>query len=238
MENIDKLFIVMPAYNEEDNLRNIVEEWYPVVVSIGSTSRLVIIDDGSKDNTFQLLKELSADRPQLIPLTKPNSGHGPTILYGYHYAIENGADYIFQTDSDDQTLVEEFPPFWQQRKNHDMVCGYRPVREDGFFRLVITRTLRFLLKIIFGVWVKDANMAYRLMKTSSLNKIINKVPHDFFLSNVLVSVLFIKNGMAVKYIPVTVRPRQAGVNSINGMKIVKIGFKAIGDFVKIRSQIK
>ncbi|MFR5150156.1 MAG: glycosyltransferase [Ruminococcus sp.] len=66
-------------------------------------SRLVIINDGSKDNTYELLQKCAATRPLLIPLDKPNGGHGPTVLYGYRYAIRQKADYIFQTDSDGQT---------------------------------------------------------------------------------------------------------------------------------------
>ena len=47
------------------------------------------------------------------------------MLYAYHYALEQGADYVFQTDSDGQTLPEEFWPFWEQRKEYDMLIGNR-----------------------------------------------------------------------------------------------------------------
>lgn len=64
----------------------------------GGYSRLVIIDDGSKDNTFSVMQEYAKTRPLFQPLTKTNGGHGHTVLYGYRYAIEKGADYIFQTE--------------------------------------------------------------------------------------------------------------------------------------------
>ena len=64
--------------------------------------------------------------PQLIALTKNNEGHGATVQYGYRYAIEEGADYIFQTDSDGQTLPEEFPKFWRHRNRAAMVIGNLP----------------------------------------------------------------------------------------------------------------
>ena len=84
-------------------------------------SRLVIINDGSKDDTYEKLLSLAESRPYLIPLTKPNGGHGPTVIYGYRYAIEQGADYIFQTDSDGQTVPSEFEGFWEKRKKYDAV---------------------------------------------------------------------------------------------------------------------
>ena len=66
---MDKLFIVIPAYNEEENIRQVVEDWYPVVEKHngGGESRLVIIDDGSKDSTFDILKSCAEDKPLLLP---------------------------------------------------------------------------------------------------------------------------------------------------------------------------
>ena len=89
----------------------------------GGRSRLVVVDDGSRDNTHEILTSYARENPLLVPLTKENGGHGAAILYGYRYSIEHGADYIFQTDSDGQTLPEEFGQFWQRRKAYDMVIG-------------------------------------------------------------------------------------------------------------------
>ena len=107
---MDKLYIVIPAYNEQDNIELVVNDWYPIIEKHNGNgqSRLVIIDDGSKDSTYEKLKQCAETRPLLTPLTKPNGGHGATVLYGYKYALKNGADYIFQTDSDGQTLPDEF----------------------------------------------------------------------------------------------------------------------------------
>ena len=107
-------------------------------------SRLVIINDGSKDDTYEKLLSLAESRPYLIPLTKPNGGHGPTVIYGYRYAIEQGADYIFQTESDGQTVPSEFEGFWEKRKKYDAVIGKRPVRGDGQDRAFVEHTLCFL----------------------------------------------------------------------------------------------
>ena len=110
---MEKLYIVIPAYNEEMNITSVAREWHTVVETISEDSKLVIIDDGSKDSTYQVLTELSKELPQLEVITKKNSGHGATVLYGYRYALEQNADYIFQTDSDGQTLPEEFYGFWE-----------------------------------------------------------------------------------------------------------------------------
>lgn len=227
---MDRLYIVIPAYNEEENITAIIKDWYPIVERIGNGSKLVIIDDGSKDSTYSIMKELSASLPAFLPLTKPNGGHGATVLYGYHYALKEGADYIFQTDSDGQTLPEEFWPFWEQREAYDMIIGNRKDRQDGLSRVFVTKTLKFILWLYFRVNIKDANTPFRLMKASTLQEQITFIPKDHNLSNVLLSALYAKRKLAVKYLPITFRPRQGGVNSINMKKIIRIGRQALKDF--------
>ena len=236
---MDRLFIIIPAYNEEDNIRQIIEEWYPVVEKHNGNgqSRLVIIDDGSRDSTYSIMQEYEKGRPLFQPLTKSNGGHGATVLYGYYYALEHGADYIFQTDSDGQTLPSEFEPFWKQRKQYDTVIGWRKGREDGAGRVFTTKVLKGVIRLCFGVSVRDANTPYRLMKAETLRKDIGLIPKDFNLSNVLVSVIFTKKKRKIKYIPITFRPRQGGVNSVSMKNIFRTGKKALGDFRKINRQL-
>ncbi len=235
---MEKLFIVIPAYNEEENIDAVAREWHEVVKNISADSKIVIIDDGSKDHTFKKLQELKKELPQLEPLTKKNGGHGATLLYGYHYALEQGAEYIFQTDSDGQTLPSEFEPFWDRRTTNDVIIGYRNHREDGFSRVIVTKVLKIVLRCIFGLKITDANTPYRLMNRDILAKYIVKVPKNFNLSNVMLTVLFLHNKENVAFLPITFRQRQGGVNSINIPKITKIGIQAVKDFRQIKLSMK
>ena len=127
---MDRLYIIVPSYNESKNVKKLIEDWYPIVENHdgNGTSCLVVIDDGSKDNTYELLKLFAKDKPLLQPLTKTNGGHGQTVLFGYQYALDHGADYIFQTDSDGQTSPNEFEQFWQVRQYYDAIFGNRKKR--------------------------------------------------------------------------------------------------------------
>lgn len=237
---MDKLYIVIPAYNESENIKQVIEDWYPVIEKYNGNgdSRLVIIDDGSKDNTYEIMCKLAEKRSLLKPVTKTNSGHGATVLYGYRYALQEGADYIFQTDSDGQTCPEEFHQFWENRKKYSAVIGYRNHRKDGISRIFVTKTLKLVLRLIFGLNVTDANTPFRLMSREILKEYLPDIPKDFNLSNVMLTVLFLYNKETVKFIPITFRPRQGGVNSINLPKITKIGVKAVKDFRIIKKRIK
>ena len=154
---MDSIFVVMPAYNEQENIRTVVKQWYSVLEGKSSDSRLVVADSESTDNTHEILKKLQRSYPQLEILQHTQKQHGPKVLALYRYAIENRADYIFQTDSDGQTNPKEFEQFWKLRERYDIVVGKRTVRGDGKSRAFVEYVVCVLLKIFFGVDVPDAN---------------------------------------------------------------------------------
>ena len=233
---MSSLFIVIPAYNESENIKKTIMDWYPVVENHNDQgqSRLVIINDGSKDNTYEIVCEMAKTRPLLIPLTKPNGGHGSTVLHGYRYAIENNADYIFQTDSDGQTNPGEFEQFWRKRKMYDAILGDRQERGDGKSRKFVENTVCFLLRMIFGVKVPDANAPFRLMKADLVKKYIGRLPEHYNLPNIMFTTYFVYYKEKATFIPITFRPRKAGTNSINLKKITRIGIQAVKDFYHLK----
>lgn len=234
---MEKLFIVVPAYNEEANIEKLIMDWYPVVQNVGTESRLVIVNDGSKDGTWQMLQALTENRPQLLALTKQNGGHGSTVLFGYRYAIENGADWIFQTDSDGQTNPAEFAQFWESRNDYDAIIGNRTVRGDGKSRKMVENVVCLLLWLIFGIRVKDANAPFRLMKADLVAKYIDRLPRDYNLPNIMFTTYFVYYREKVSFLEISFKPRQGGTNSINLKKIFRIGYKAMGDFISLRKEM-
>lgn len=233
----DTLYIVIPAYNEEETIEQVARDWHRAAELGGEDSRLVIVNDGSRDGTEEKLRALQQELPRLIPLTKENGGHGAAVLYGYRYALAHGASYVFQTDSDGQTLPEEFPFFWENRRAYAAIIGRRNKRQDGLSRIIVTKVLKLVLLIVLHVNVPDANTPFRLMDAGVLEKYLPRIPEDFNLSNVLLSALLVKHGEKVLFTPITFKPRQGGVNSINLRKIVKIGLKAVQDFRTLRRSL-
>lgn len=238
---MDTIYFVLPAYNEEANIKDVIKQWHPVCEKInaeGHVAKLVIANDGSKDRTFAIMQELQAKYPLLKPLDKQNSGHGATVMYLYKYAMNNGANYIFQTDSDGQTLPEEFWQMWENRDKYDFQIGTRGGRQDGASRVFVTKTLRFVVWLMFHVWVKDANTPFRLLKSEKLKPILDIIPQDYNLTNVAVSAIAVRWHYNIGWYPITFRPRQGGVNSINMRRIFKIGLKALTDFRTINKNLK
>ena len=231
----DIIYFVMPAYNEEANIEEVIREWHPICEKInaeGHEAKLVIANDGSKDNTFDIMQQLQKKYQFFVPLDKPNSGHGATVLFLYHYAIDQGANYVFQTDSDGQTRPDEFWQMWENREKYDFQIGTRGGRQDGASRVFVTKTLRLVVWQMFHVWVKDANTPFRLLKIEKLNPILDIVPKDYNLANVAVSAIAVRWNYKIGWYPITFRPRQGGVNSINMKRIFGIGKKALGTSVR------
>lgn len=238
---MSKIYFVMPAYNEAENIEKTIIQWYPIIETLnrmGEDPKLVIANDGSKDKTFEIMNGLKEMYPLLEPLNKPNSGHGATVLYLYRHAIQEGADYIFQTDSDGQTSPDEFWQMWENRDKYDFQIGYRQGRQDGGNRVFVTKTLRLVVWLMFHEWVIDANTPFRLMRTDKLQRIMNVIPKDYGLCNVAISAIGTKWNYMIGWCKITFKPRQGGVNSINMKRIVKIGWKALSDFWSINHKIQ
>ena len=234
----DILYIVMPAYNEEANIESVVREWYPHIAYKAEGSKLVIADAGSSDSTHAILKQLCSEFDRLEILEDTDKQHGPKCIALYDHAISRGADYIFQTDSDGQTSADEFPAFWHHRHEYDVILGNRKKRGDGRIRFFVEKVVTWLLYFFFKVRVPDANVPFRLMESGCLKKYLYRIPEDYFLPNIILTAFFKHYGCRVGYKSISFKGRTAGKNSIDLIKIVKIGIKALGDFCRFAKEMR
>ncbi len=236
---MDVLYIVIPAYNEAENAEKLIEEWYPVVErhSAGGASRLVIVDDGSQDETAAIVQEACRTRPMLELISQKNGGHGSAVLTGYRYAVACRADYIFQTDSDRQTLPSEFEGFWRQRKRFEAIIGRRRHRQDGAGRVLVTKTLKVLLFVLFQEYIPDANTPYRLMRLEALREALSYIDPGEVVPNIMISAIFAKQKRKVLYRDITFRQRQGGKNSLNPGRILRLGSEALGRLMVLKNKI-
>ena len=235
---MSSLYIVMPAYNEESNIESVVKDWYKILDKYDENSKLVVADKGSTDNTHEILKNLQKDYPKLEILDTEYKEHGPKVIALYKYAIKNNADWIFQTDSDGQTNPDDFNGFYELSKDYDIILGNRTERGDGKSRARVEKIVCFLVKTIFGVNVPDANAPFRLMKTEIVSKYINKLPDDYNLPNIMMTTFFGRFNEKLAFKKIEFKPRTKGKNSINLVKIVKIGWKAVGDFMNFKKDME
>ena len=234
---MDTLYVVMPAYNEADNIEKVVRDWYVVLEQASPESRLVVADSGSTDDTHQVLLRMQKDYPKLLTLDTEYKEHGPKLLALYKYGIECGADYIFQTDSDGQTNPKEFADFWNDRGRYDAIIGNRILRGDGHGRKVIEKVVVTLLKLFFHVNVPDANAPFRLMKSDVLGKYLDRMPKDYYLPNIMLTTYFAYYREKLLFREISFAPRLRGENSIDYVSITKIGMRALKEFHEFKKDL-
>ncbi len=118
-----------------------------------------------------------------------------------------------------------------------MIIGNRHERDEGIFRRIVTLTLRLMLRIIFGVSLIDPNTPFRLMNAGTLKKFIYRIPDGQEHSNALIAAMYAKNHLAIKYLPITFKKRKTGKSWVRLSKILKIGWEALWDFIKLSKRL-
>ena len=231
-----ELIAVIPVYNESANIESVVAEWVACLKAEVGEFQIILLNDGSTDNTGEVLARLATTYgAALRVVNKANSGHGRTCRVGYDLALELGAPWVFQIDSDGQCDPAHFHDFWMQRDRFDCIYGLRTIRDDGVGRVFVSYCCRVLLWLVAGAYIQDPNVPYRLMRAEVLREALRMVPNDFDIQNVALSLALRKLGNPRwKYVPIHFRARQGGEHHLNYRKIIRMGFNMLRDLGRIR----
>jgi len=219
-----ELILVMPVYNEADCISDVVSKWREAFAHLGIDAELLVLNDGSKDDTAQQLERF-ADDERVHVINKANSGHGPTILQGYRQAVKR-ANWVFQVDSDDEMAPDSFAAFWKRREKYDAIFGIRWHREQDPTRGILSAGSRAVVKLLFGRGVRDVNVPYRLMRASALMPVVEAIPDDTFAPNLLISGVLGRKRNRVANIPVPHKHRKTGAVSLDPRKLGRIAARS------------
>ncbi len=161
------LSIVLPAYNEAENIDRSVKTLIDVSRSICDKFEIIVVNDGSTDRTSSILN--SIDSKNLVIVNhKNNLGYGEALKSGIRSTMY---DYIFITDSDLQFDANELCEFIKFIPEYDAVVGYRYKRNDPIIRLINAWIWNKINKLLFGLNYKDIDCAFKLFKASKLKNI-------------------------------------------------------------------
>jgi glycosyltransferase involved in cell wall biosynthesis len=231
-----ELAVVMPVYNEEANIETVLTEWLAEFSRLEISFSILTVNDGSRDGTGAVLDRLAQRFPaQIVPINKTNAGHGRACRAGYDRATKTDAAWTLQIDSDGQCDPRFFAEFWNARDDADCIFGLRTSRDDGAMRSLISGLCRLATSALCGIDLKDANVPYRLMRTSVLSKALARIPGDFDMQNVALTVALKRDrSLRWKYVPIHFRDRQGGTNSINLRRIAAMGWQMLRSFHRIQ----
>ncbi|MFC1646382.1 glycosyltransferase family 2 protein [Candidatus Omnitrophota bacterium] len=224
--------IIMPCYNEAAFIEKVVRNYYEAIISKISDSELIVVDDCSHDNSLHILNSLQTEYPKLKVLrTASNSGHGRAIRTGYENATKK---YIFQVDSDDQFDANDFWKFYDVREDYDFVLGVRKDRSDPPERIVLSWVVNAANFLVFGIWMKDSNCPFRLMKKEITDTYLKMIPNDAIAPNLMLSLIAKKNRAKMLELPVSHFIRNGTPASSSTWKLTKLALKGFTQLLKWR----
>ena len=229
---IGPVSVVMPVYNEEGIIERTVRDYYSQIVEKIPGSEMVIVDDCSTDNSPLILKKLSAELPNIrVIRPQENGGHGRAL----RLAFENArCGLIFHTDSDYQNDPKDFWKLYNEIEGVDLVIGYRAKRNDPIPRLIITRLVITVNFLLFGLYIRDANSPFKLIRSSCLEDCLKEIRNDVFAPSILLAVTAKKKGYRLKEIPVSHLSRKTGRVSIVKWKLVRACFQTLREIYELK----
>jgi len=246
---VPSVALAIPAYNEADGIVGFLTELDEVLGAELDAHAFVIVDDTSKDNTVEVLRELgpSLTGELIVVENDINLGHGPSVLKAYHRAIDTGAEWVLQVDGDGQFEGADVAVLLNHgRSGNQIVTGARDRRFDPWYRTVLTTALPFALKLGFGVERRDVNCPFRLYRADVLRKILADVPSDSLTPHVLMTVLEERSGVPTEEVIVRHRPRRGDTevgttwgnasNLLIPKRLMKLCGTALGQLVTFRQK--
>ncbi len=203
-ERID-ISIVIPVFNEEENLPILIPQIAEVLRPLGKTYEMIFVDDGSTDRSRQLLKEMVSQYPQIRILGfKKNCGETAAGAAGLK---EARGEIVITIDADLQNDPKDIPTMLEYLKDYDMVTGWRQKREDSWVKRITSRIANRIRNQLSGETIRDSGCTFRAYKRECLQNIkLYKGMHRFMPTLVKME------GFRVIEIPIAHHPRKFGVS--------------------------
>ena len=231
-ERLAELSYFFPAHNEAANLRGLVEEALETLPGLAETFEIVIVNDGSRDDTPGIADDLAAAHPQVRAVHHPtNLGYGAALRSGF--AAARYANLAF-TDGDRQFRVADLGQLIDrlQAGGVDAVVGYRIRRADPLVRTLYARLYRLANRIFFGLTTRDVDCACKLFSRASLEGVNVESGGAFFSAELLIKLR--ARGRRLAEVGVPHYPRIAG--SPTGAK-PQVVLRAVRDFWLLRLRL-
>jgi glycosyltransferase involved in cell wall biosynthesis len=203
---LSSLSIFFPCFNEAANLKHLVTKALEIIPTLTRDFEIIIVNDGSTDNTLALASSLAAIDPHLRVVSHPkNQGYGAALKTGI---AASNKEWIFFTDGDQQFDLSELSVFIPHTASHRVVIGYRPYRAEGFIRALNAKLFKRFIDILFRVHVKDIDCAFKLFHQDVIK------PLPLMSSGAMISAEILyrlkKKKIDFKQIPVHHYPRRFG----------------------------
>ena len=225
--------VFFPCINEEGNIENIVGRAEEVLRKLRVKYEIIIIDDGSSDQTGQIADKLSRENSNIRVIHhSQNLGYGEALKSGFYNARYN---IIVYTDGDGQFDFSEVTKFLEKIKDHDIVIGYRIKRQDPFIRKLFGKGWRLTLLTFFGLTLKDVDCGFKMVRKEVLEKIPRLESQRGAMINAELAIKAKKYGFREAQVGVRHSPRLSGKPTGANLKVI---IKSYIDLIRLWWKLK
>ncbi len=226
-----QLSVVHPCFNEEANVEHTVRETLAWLTHVHIDGEVIVIDDGSRDDSALILRRLSAADSRVTIVTHAeNRGYGLAVRSGCDIATK---EYIAFMDSDGQFRIEDLNRLIPYLHTFDFVPGRRRHRADSLIRTLLGKVLGILVVVTFGMWVRDVNCGLKVFRKSIWHTIRPLYGTEKFFNTELYLRLK-RAGIPFKQVDVPHYPRRAGNPTGGSIRVIGGMFK---ELIDLRSKL-
>lgn len=216
---MNKTVVVVPTYNERENLPSLVERLLKLPVAVD----LLIVDDNSPDGTGKLADELAGTRPSVHVLHRSEkNGLGRAYLAGFKWALAQGYEFIFEMDGDLSHNPDDIPTFLEAAKDADLVLGSRYLNGIRIInwplsRLMLSKGAAQYVHIITGMPYTDPTGGYKCFRRRALQAInLDEINSNGYSFQIEVTHRLWRKGMKVVEVPIIFTDRFQGRSKMTG----------------------
>ncbi len=220
------LSVVLPAHNEEANIEFVVRRCLEVLPRLVRDFEIVVVDDGSRDATPQIVDRLAAEEPRVVALHhEVNRGYGDALMTGFAHTR---GDYVMFMDSDRQFDIADLERLLPYVGRYDIVAGYRIRRRDPPLRLLYARIFNLAVRLFFGLRLRDIDCAFKVFRGDLLRDI--RLEFGGALINTEILAKARRRGATLTEVGVHHYPRLVGKQSGGTFRVV---FRAMRNFLRL-----
>lgn len=216
----NRLSVVIPVFNEGGNVRPLVEELAPVLERLAVPFEIIFVDDGSTDNTGEILREIAREGTS-VRVVSLSRNCGQTAAFDAGFKAARG-DIVVTMDGDLQNDPNDIPKLLEKIGRFDLVCGWRWNRKDRFLKRISSRIANRVRRKTCGDRFRDIGCSLKAYRKECLDKIkLYDGLHRFF------PILFEMEGFKVEEVKVSHRPRRRGKSKYNIRNRVVKAYRAM-----------
>ena len=215
--------LFFPCYNEQANIGRVVKEALQLVETLKADHEVIIVDDGSSDDTGRLADELAANNEHVRVIHHPqNLGYGAALQSGFRAAVK---ELVFYTDGDGQFDINELPQLLPLAERYDVVSCYRLKRQDSFVRKFNAWCWTKLVCLMFNMNLRDIDCAFKLFRRRILDDIEMRSTGALIDAEILARL--VRKGCAVVQRPVRHYPRVHGEQTGAKLSVILRAFREL-----------